>query len=262
MTLPAFSIARPIARPIAHPIAAHKGVGGSLVSLLFSNGEDGFLAYPALAANLFQDSAGTTPVVADADPVGLFVDQSGKVRNATQATSGARPLWRPNSLVPFLQFDATDDNLLSTMTPSATAGSLMAKVKATSSVANKLALGAGTSNVWCAIEVRSNGFVGGRLGTQSSSVITGGGDVSGAAGVIVMTYDASTVTLYWNGTQIYQAARSGSPTTTSAFAIGCANNAGIGAGFFNGGIYAAAYNDRAISPSEVSIVSNLWGTAA
>lgn len=40
---------------------------------------------------LFQDAAGTTPAVADGDPVGLWKDQSGNGNDASQATSAVRP---------------------------------------------------------------------------------------------------------------------------------------------------------------------------
>lgn len=42
---------------------------------------------------LFQDSAGTTPVTANADPVGRMSDKSGNNRHMIQPTSGARPTY-------------------------------------------------------------------------------------------------------------------------------------------------------------------------
>lgn len=46
------------------------------------------------AAGTFQDAALTTPAVANADPVGGWVDQSGNGNTATQATAGSRPTLR------------------------------------------------------------------------------------------------------------------------------------------------------------------------
>lgn len=43
---------------------------------LFANGEQGALYEPWDLTTLYQDSAGTTPVTADADPVGLMLDKS------------------------------------------------------------------------------------------------------------------------------------------------------------------------------------------
>jgi hypothetical protein len=43
---------------------------------------------------LWQDSARTTPVASDADPVGAWDDESGNGRHYTQATGGNRPTFR------------------------------------------------------------------------------------------------------------------------------------------------------------------------
>ena len=63
-------------------------------------GGGGFVYPPALIldpsdlSTLFQDSAGTTPVAADGDPVGRWNEKSGAGRNFIQATSGSRPVYR------------------------------------------------------------------------------------------------------------------------------------------------------------------------
>lgn len=45
----------------------------------------------------YQDSAGTTPATANADPLGLWQDQSGNGRHVSQATSGSRPVLLANA---------------------------------------------------------------------------------------------------------------------------------------------------------------------
>lgn len=60
---------------------------------------------PAYIATLFQDSAGTTAVAADGDPVGLMNDISGNSHHISQTTSGARPTWKAGSGLPYLDFD-------------------------------------------------------------------------------------------------------------------------------------------------------------
>lgn len=58
---------------------------------LFTAGEQGFL-YDPKTAQLFQDSAGTTPATANGDPLGYVQETSGHGYNALQATAGQRPL--------------------------------------------------------------------------------------------------------------------------------------------------------------------------
>jgi len=50
--------------------------GGFSPASLFVNGEQGFWYDPSDLSTLFQDSAGTTPVTAVEQPVGLILDKS------------------------------------------------------------------------------------------------------------------------------------------------------------------------------------------
>ncbi len=62
---------------------------------------------------LWQDSARTTPVTTDADPVGAWDDASGGGRHVIQATSGSRPTWQTNEInsEPVVRGDGSDDSL-------------------------------------------------------------------------------------------------------------------------------------------------------
>lgn len=62
-------------------------------SLLFEDGSNGFWLDASDPSVLFQDSAGTTPVTALGDPVGRWLDKSGRGNHFVQTTSGARPVW-------------------------------------------------------------------------------------------------------------------------------------------------------------------------
>lgn len=65
----------------------------------------------SVISTLWQDSARTTPVAANSDPVGAIDDRSGNSKNLLQATAGFRPLYKTgiqNSLAAVL-FDGTDD---------------------------------------------------------------------------------------------------------------------------------------------------------
>ena len=57
------------------------------VAALFRNGEQGAWYEPSLTnGTLFQDSAGTTPVTAVGQPVGLMLDKSGRGNHCSQST--------------------------------------------------------------------------------------------------------------------------------------------------------------------------------
>ena len=80
---------------------------------LFLAGEQGafYIPQPIVLGtqSLFQDAAGTTPVTADGDPVGRMLDQSGNGNHATQTVSGARPTYRTDGALHWLEFDGVDD---------------------------------------------------------------------------------------------------------------------------------------------------------
>lgn len=79
---------------------------------LFSNSEQGAWYDPSDLTSLFQDSAGTTPVTAAGQPVGLMRDKSGNNNHATQPAAGSRPILRNTSALWYLQFDGIDDFML------------------------------------------------------------------------------------------------------------------------------------------------------
>ena len=78
---------------------------------LFANGEQGVWLDPSDLTTLYQDSAGTTPVTADGDPVGRIEDKSGNGNHATQNTAAARPLYRTDGTLHWLEFDGVDDEM-------------------------------------------------------------------------------------------------------------------------------------------------------
>lgn len=79
------------------------------IGSLFLNGEQGAWYDPSDLSTLFQDAAGTTPVTADGDPVGLMLDKSGNGNHARQATATARPLYKTSGGLHWLAFDDVDD---------------------------------------------------------------------------------------------------------------------------------------------------------
>lgn len=93
---------------------AGKGVASFTPKALFANGEQGAWYDPSDLTSLFQDSAGTTPVTAAGQPVGLMRDKSGLNNHARQATAGSRPILRNTGALWYLQFDGIDDFMLTT----------------------------------------------------------------------------------------------------------------------------------------------------
>lgn len=86
-----------------------------LPSRLFANGQQGvwYVPQPVYRGDqvLYQDSAGTTPVTADGDPVGYMQDLSGNGNHATQSTSASRPIYRTDGALHWLEFDGVDDSM-------------------------------------------------------------------------------------------------------------------------------------------------------
>ncbi len=84
-----------------------------LVKKLFANGEQGFFYDPNDLSTMYRDAAGTVPVTAAGQPVGLILDKSGRNNHARQTTSASRPILRQNATTGayYLEFDGSDDFL-------------------------------------------------------------------------------------------------------------------------------------------------------
>lgn len=76
---------------------------------LFAAGEQGVWYDPSDFSTLFQDAAGTIPVTAAGQPVGMMRDKSGRGNHATQATPTSRPTLQTAGGKWFLAFDGVDD---------------------------------------------------------------------------------------------------------------------------------------------------------
>lgn len=102
------SISRSVASPFARSILSR--IIGDIwtPALLFTQGQQGAW-YEPKPQYLFQDSAGTTPVTADGQPVGYMEDLSGNGNHATQATAASKPIYRTDGTLHWLEFDGVDD---------------------------------------------------------------------------------------------------------------------------------------------------------
>ena len=84
-----------------------------LIKSLFGLGEQGFAYDPNDLTTLYQDAAGTIPVTAAGQPVGLMKDKSGRNNHAYQTVSASRPILQRNATTGayYLAFDGADDFL-------------------------------------------------------------------------------------------------------------------------------------------------------
>lgn len=80
---------------------------------LFLAGELGCWLDPSDLSTMWQDSAKTTPVTAAGQPVGAINDKSGRGLHFTQATAASRPILQTEGGRNYLDFDGTDDGMVS-----------------------------------------------------------------------------------------------------------------------------------------------------
>lgn len=86
-----------------------------LRQLLFSSSEQGgmYESRPVVdgVQVLWQDAAGTVPVDADGQVIGRRVDISGNTVHFSQGTAGAKPIYRTDGTLHWIEYDRVDDKL-------------------------------------------------------------------------------------------------------------------------------------------------------
>jgi hypothetical protein len=79
---------------------------------LYTGGYTGGYYDPSDLSTLWQNSARTTPVTADGDPVWVIDDKSGTGNHLAAFNSAARPVYRTSGGLHWLEFDGIDDRML------------------------------------------------------------------------------------------------------------------------------------------------------
>lgn len=168
---------------------------------LFGATDTGWLYDPSDMSTLFQDAAGTTPVTAVGQPVGLMLDKSGRGNHRSQSVSLNRPTYARHPLGGIrnlLRFTEEFDNPAwagtVTVTPnvevapdgSTTADLLTAQVILSPNIKQDVALSAGqhTVSFWVkagtSTSVSFGMFLSGFI-SGTASIISGPGSVSGSS---------------------------------------------------------------------------------
>lgn len=203
-------------------------------------------------AGLFQDAAGTIPATADADPVGLWKDQSGNVRDVSQVTSTKRPLLKLaiQNGRNVLRWDGTDDFLtMATAISSIGDFSCMA-------VASKTGVDA-TDRILVADKTGTDylmDWFGGLVGFQFTGVSLNGnaGNYVGSNWTLVeVNRSGSTVSFFGNGGAF------GTVSNATTFAVGeISGRAGTGSLPWSGDVGEILLYTSALSAGNRVLVEN------
>lgn len=153
-------------------------------------------------AGTFQDAAKTTPASADTDPVGVWDDQSGNGKDATQATAGSKPLLKTNILnaKPVVRFDNVDDVLLHTAINLGTANTVFVVFIPRGTV-NDVILG-GTSGNYAPFTATTEVYYSTNAGTQRYVSVSASAWVTGQAYLIEIVRSGTSVSFYRDGVQL------------------------------------------------------------
>lgn len=187
-------------------------------------------------ATLFQDSALSTPVTANSDPVGGWLDKSGNGRHLTQGTAGSRPAYKTSGINTraALQFDGSADHLSSTGSWVASVFSgtdlplfVMAVVYPTTLDANASIIGLGRASTavpFRNFRLNSSNVIelANRNDANSSTANDAVGfTVTAVPHIFTMRYNGSTTQLFNENTEVLapEAATTGA-TTLDTFAVG------------------------------------------
>jgi hypothetical protein len=232
---------------------------------LFQSGEQGAWYDPSDLTTLFQDAAGTIPVVSDGDPVGLMQDKSGNGSDATQSVSASRPTYRTDGTLHWLEFDGVDDGISTTSTVDFTASSTMSFITGSKRNNNNITILAelspttdSSNGSFFALSGNWSGGYGG-VGVRGSTTrfVTQIGVSDQIPEVIYADSDinASQINVYYNGVFKKDSTESlgSGPFGDHKIFIGSRNESSLR---FNGNIYSLVVVDRVLIEGERTDVND------
>jgi len=171
--------------------------------------------------------------------------------HASQTTSGARPVRKAG----LTRYDGSDDNLLTTFKFDAGGkGSLALKFNKAVGNSSQILIGArnaSTDDVILVLE--ADGRILANVGTGAN--LTGGSNRAGQTAIAVLTWDGTTVNLYSDEGLLASQSQSGSVTIADAVALAASSVASL---FASVDIYQALAINRALTPAEITKLTNAW----
>lgn len=214
-----------------------------LIKSIFATGEQGFAYDPNDLTTLYQDAAGTIPVTAAGQPVGLMKDKSGRNNHAYQATSASRPILRKDVVTGsnYLEFDGVDDRLTTNSFPSMG----MATTLFVGSLGGRIGTSAILGRVVSGYLYQSTSLVAVQSANNTVSVVVGGKTVitakyaASGTGVTLKVNDVTST----NNLTTERGYAAANPLTIGAF-----NSAGVVP--FGGHIYGLIGVSKEVSDSE------------
>lgn len=247
---------------VGDPVDVVPVIGGWTPLLLFDAHEaTGFFIPSFSPSRLFQDSAATTPVTAEDDPIGAVVDGGPDGVSIVQATGASRGrYWHTNDRDGW-RGNGSAYNLLTNAIPGTV---VTMAVAMEANAASDTAMGCSDApNGRCIIGTDGSGLLAAGIGAQTTSTIKGGSDIRGVPGVGIVRANGTQVTLWWKPfggalVQVYQAAQSGAMSVAVPLRIGARNTNGNAAEFFDGDIYGAFLIRAALDNSEVSLLAGYF----
>lgn len=179
---------------------------------------------------------------------------------AHQSSGSSRPTLKLSGGPYSILGDGSADNLLAQNSRAAAVNSLAAKITVPASIAaTQVVFGLQASaSTALFLALNTSGNICGGVGSDGIATIKGSADLRGTTGVAILVADGSTVTLYWNGEEVYSAAQNGNPSTSIPFRIGALNNNGTAQDFSAANIFQALAVRRALTALEITSLSTIW----